>query len=176
MAGDYRGTVELGTEFVVRAGRRKPLSTWILVLAAILIIAIASLADAINQPSSDTSGGAGHVVIPFFAAVFSALGLAVVLGQWWEDVTFLTAEGDRLRVRHGTTRLRGRSTWFGRADPLGVSGESYRGTLVLFLDQAQSRVRLGDASVIVPLQSARLQEWLRAEGFTVERHWESPAP
>lgn len=164
--------MEIGSEFVVRGGRRKPLRAWILVLAVILVIAVMSLANAINQPVSDDPGGAGHVVIPWFGAVFCTLGLAVVFGQWWEDSTYLLVDGERMRVRHGTNRFRGRTTWFDRSAHITLSGEGARGSTALFLAQGESRVRLGDVNAIVPLQSSRLAEWLRAAGFTVDRHWD----
>lgn len=164
--------MEIGSEFVVRGGRRKPLRTWILVLAVILVISVITLASAINQPVSDDPGGAGHVVIPWFGAVFSVLGLAVVFGQWWEDSTYLVVDGERLRVRHGTNRWRGLTTWYDRSTHIALSGEGSRANPALFLTQGEARVRLGDLNAIVPLQSSRLAEWLRAEGFAVDRHWD----
>ena len=164
--------MELGTEFAIRGGRRGPLRMWLLVLAVVLLIAVTSLIGAVNSPVSDASGGAGHVVIPFAGTVFSALALVVIFGQWWEDATFFDLEGDRLRVRHGTNKIRGRATWYERTEHITLSGEGARGTTVLFLDQEGTRVRLGEASAIMPLQSSRLQEWLRAAGFAVDRRWE----
>jgi len=162
----------MGTEFVVKGGRRAPLRMWLLVLVVILVMAVTSLAGAINNPASDTSGGVGHVFIPFAGTVFSFLALVVVLGQWWEDATFLDVVDGRVRVRHGTNKIRGRATWYDRSEHIALSGESARGGTVLFLDQEGRRVRLGEANAIMPLQSSRLQEWLRAAGFAVDRRWE----
>ena len=167
--------MELGTEFVIRGGRRGSLRLWLLLLVVILIFGVTSLAGAINNPVVDDSGGAGHIVIPFGATVFSLLALVAVLGQWWEDVTYFDVENGRLRVRHGTRAVRGRATSFDRSAHITLSGEGARGGTILFLEQGDTRIRLGDVSAIMPLQSSRLQEWLRAAGFAVDRHWDAPA-
>ena len=161
-------------EFVFHGGRRRSLRFWLMVLPVLLVIALIALVSAINQGTSDDSGGAGHVVIPFVLAVVSVLGLVITIAQWWEDETFFTVDGDTLSVRHGSHSLRGRVTHATRSAPVLVTREGIRGNEAVFVTQADTRVRLGDANTAGTLQPANLEAWLRTRGFKVEHHSDGP--
>ena len=94
------GTASAGhDEFVFHGGRRRSLRFWLLVLPVLAVVSIIALVGALNQGTSDDSGGAGHVVIPVVVAVGSLLGLVVTLSQWWEDATFFAFDGEAVTSR-----------------------------------------------------------------------------
>ena len=98
---------EAHDEFVFHGGRRRSLRFWLVVLPVLLVIALIALVSAINQGTSDDSGGVGHVVIPFVLAVVSVLGLVVTLAQWWEDATYFRFDGERVAIRQGARSIQG---------------------------------------------------------------------
>src|SRR6478609_3679260 len=101
------GTASAGhDEFVFHGGRRRSLRFWLLALPVLLVVGLIALVAAFKQGTSDDSGGAGHIVIPAFVVVASALGLVVTLSQWWEDATYFAFDGDAAAVRHGSQRIR----------------------------------------------------------------------
>lgn len=165
--------VELSeSTFVIRRGKRGTSGLWVVILAVLLGIAIGAIFVAISQPTHDGQGGAGHVVIPALLIAFSLLGLGVALGQWWDDETHFSVSNDRLLVRHGTRRLRGRSARFVVSEPVAFVGEGSRDSYRVFVEQDGARVNLGNAAEILPLQYVRWEQWMRAMGVAVVRRME----
>ena len=163
------GTAPAGhDEFVFHGGRRRSLRFWLLVLPVLLVVSVIALVGALNQGTSDDSGGAGHIVIPAFVAVASVLGLVVTLSQWWEDATFFVFDGAALTARHGSNRMRGKAVTFARTEPLHITTEGTGGNAAVFVAQGGDRVRLGETATSGPLQQPNLEAWLRTRGFTVE--------
>ena len=164
-----------GHELGVSGGHRRSLNLWLLVLAVVVAVSLVKLVGALDAGSRAGAGGVGTIFLPFAGVTLGLVALAVVWGQWWEDATYFRSEDRGIGVRHGTAALRGRTTWFNPREPLAVHGEVGRGAFILFIEQADARVRLGDSGTIAPLQSSRLDAWLRAQGATVDHRWDAPA-
>jgi len=161
-----------GQEFAVHGGHRRSLNTWLLVTAFIIVASLIALVRALDADSRAGAGGVGTIFLPFAGVTLGLVVLAVLCGQWWEDSTYFRADERGLGVRHGTAKLRGRTAWLDRREPITVHGEVGRGTFILFVEQADARVRLGDSTALSPLQTSRLAAWLRAQGARVEHVWD----
>lgn len=156
--------------FVLHGGRRPRLRNRAIILVIIAGIAVAVFINAVQQAKGDTNGSVGHLVVPA-ATALACLGVFVVtINQWWEAVTYLQVDGDRLGVRHGTGGGHGKSTWFEHGNPIVITAEGVGSTQGLFAQQGDARIRLADAEAVPPLQLAHLEGWIRGHGFKVERH------
>jgi uncharacterized SAM-binding protein YcdF (DUF218 family) len=161
------------TEFVLRRGKRGVTGLWIVALAAVVTIAVISLAVAIAQPPHDGQGGAGNIVVPSLGIAFSLLGLGFAVGQWWDDETHFRVLDDALAVRHGTRHLRGRAVYFETNQPVAVTSEGGSDQHIL-VEQGDVRMNVGNAREILPLQYGRWVTWMRQMGIAVDRRLEHP--
>ncbi len=155
-------------EFVITRGRRGVTGAWALVLSGVVAVSTVSLVIAISRPARDGSGGAGHLIGPFFGAVVSLLLLVLAAVQWWEDATYFRLTPAGLTIRRGTRRLRGRAIVFRQLQAVTYTEEGGRDTGRAFVEQDGTRVNLGKTEEIRP-QLPRWEAWMHSAGLVVDR-------
>jgi len=158
-------------ELVIHGGKRKALRGWLIILMVVLAIAVSQFTGAVAVTVSDDNGGVGKLFIPEAVAVGCLFGIAIVLAQWWDDRSFFRVDGQRVSVRHGVGRVRGRTAWLEHDEPVNLHLEGNRGNEAVFIEQGDVRVRIGEARHVVPGESSQLRDWLHGHGFAIDRGW-----